>query len=317
MTPSAVEFALEIRREIEARQEEADRLRCRAIERAQIDADLAKRRFMMVDPGNRLVADTLEADWNEKLRVLAKTREERERARQGDQVALDDAIRERLLTMTRDFKQLWADPATSNRERKRMLAHIIEDATLIKFPSEGITKIHIRFKGGKTETLTTLNPKSSAQQAKTPAEIVELVDQLLDHHIYSEIADILNDRGFRPGGSARRGREAEQFNVKLVRYIAHTYGLRSRYNRLRDRGMLTAKEMAARLGIHELTLISWARHGIINRHAYNGHYWLYEVPGSNLPKKQCSRWNRLVDRAAAIQTPSKDRQLISLGSQEV
>ena len=317
MTPSAVEFALEIRREIEARQEEADRLRCRAIERAQIDADLAKRRFMMVDPGNRLVADTLEADWNEKLRVLAKTREERERARQGDQVALDDAIRERLLAMTRDFKQLWADPATSNRERKRMLAHIIEDATLIKFPSEGITKIHIRFKGGKTETLTTLNPKSSAQQAKTPAEIVELVDQLLDHHIYSEIADILNDRGFRPGGSARRGREAEQFNVKLVRYIAHTYGLRSRYNRLRDRGMLTAKEMAARLGIHELTLISWARHGIINRHAYNGHYWLYEVPGSNLPKKQCSRWNRLVDRAAAIQTPSKDRQLISLGSQEV
>ena len=314
MTPSAVEFALEIRREIEARQEEADRLRCRAIERAQIDADLAKRRFMMVDPGNRLVADTLEADWNEKLRVLAKTREERERARQGDQVALDDAIRERLLAMTRDFKQLWADPATSNRERKRMLAHIIEDATLIKFPSEGITKIHIRFKGGKTETLTTLNPKSSAQQAKTPAEIVELVDQLLDHHIYSEIADILNDRGFRPGGSARRGREAEQFNVKLVRYIAHTYGLRSRYNRLRDRGMLTAKEMAARLGIHELTLISWARHGIINRHAYNGHYWLYEVPSSNLPKKQCSRWNRLVDRAAAIQKPSKDCQLISLGS---
>jgi hypothetical protein len=219
--------------------------------------------------------------------------------------------------MTRDFKQLWADPATSNRERKRMLAHIIEDATLIKLPSEGITKIHIRFKGGKTETLTTLNPKSSAQQAKTPAKIVELVDQLLDHHIYSEIADILNDRGFRPGGSARRGREAERFDGKRVRYIVHTYGLRSRYDRLRDRGMLTAKEMAARLDIHELTLVHWAKHGIINRHAYNGHYWLYEISGSNPPTKQCSRWNRLVDRAAAIQKSAKESQCISLGSQEV
>ncbi len=52
MTPLAVELALEVRREIQARHEEADRLRCRAIERAQIEADLAQRRFMLVDPNN-------------------------------------------------------------------------------------------------------------------------------------------------------------------------------------------------------------------------------------------------------------------------
>ena len=77
MTPAAVELALEIRREIEARHEEADQLRCRAIQRAQIEADLAQRRFMLVDPNNRLVADTLEAEWNDKLRALAQAREER------------------------------------------------------------------------------------------------------------------------------------------------------------------------------------------------------------------------------------------------
>jgi len=82
MMPAAVELALEIRREIEARQQDADRLRNRAIERAQFEADLAQRRFMLVDPGNRLVADTLEAEWNDKLRALAQAREERERARQ-------------------------------------------------------------------------------------------------------------------------------------------------------------------------------------------------------------------------------------------
>jgi len=51
---------------------------------------------MLVDPANRLVADTLEAEWNDKLRTLAQAREERERARQQDQFLLDDAIRQRL-----------------------------------------------------------------------------------------------------------------------------------------------------------------------------------------------------------------------------
>lgn len=153
MTPAAVELALEIRREIEARHEEADRLRRRAIDRALFEADLAQRRFMLVDPNNRLVADTLEGEWNEKLRVLSKAREDRERAREQDQFILDEAVRERLIAMTVDFNKLWVDPDTPNRERKRLLAHIIEDVTLIKMPAEGTTKVHIRFKGGKIQTL--------------------------------------------------------------------------------------------------------------------------------------------------------------------
>ncbi len=98
MTPAAVDLALEIHHEIERRYEEADQLRCRAIERAHIEADLAQRRYMMVDPRNRLVADTLEADWNAKLRAVAEARDEREGARRDDQIVLDDALRERLIT---------------------------------------------------------------------------------------------------------------------------------------------------------------------------------------------------------------------------
>jgi hypothetical protein len=306
MTPAAVELALDIRREVEARQEDADQLRSRATERAQFEADLAQRRFMLVDPRNRLVADTLEAEWNDKLRALAQAREERERGRQQDQLVLNDAIRQRLLVMTTDFKKLWNDPATPNRERKRLLAHIIEDATLIKLPEEGITKIHLRFKGGKTETLTTLNPKSSAQQVKTPPMIVQLVDKLLDDHIYAEIADILNERGLRPGGSARPERSQTRFTALRVAYLVHRYAVRSRYDRLRDRGMLMAAEAAARLGIHEATVVRWAEHGMIARHAYNAHAYLYQLPHSP-PAKHCSRWDRLSDRAAAIKIQRESR----------
>ena len=66
--------------------------------------------------------------------------------------------------------------------------------------------------------------------------------------------------------------------------------------------MLTKKEAAACLGIHGSTLLNWAEHGIIALHAYNAHAYLYEAPGPNPPVKQCSRWNRLADRAAAIKT---------------
>ena len=61
--------------------------------------------------------------------------------------------------------------------------------------------------------------------------------------------------------------------------------------------MLTKQEAAARLNIHETTINSWVKHGLITRHAYNGHYGLYELPATNLPQKHSSRWDRLTDRA--------------------
>ncbi len=300
MTPAAVELALEIRAEIESRQQEADQLRCRAVERAQIEADLAQRRFLLVDPGNRLVADTLEAQWNDKLRILAKAREDRERDKQLDQRVLDETIRTRLLVMTTDFRRLWADPDTPNRERKRMLDLLIEDATLLKVPAQGVTRVHVRFRGGKTETVTTLNPKSSAQQVKTQPKIIELIDTLLNDHTDPEIADRLNEQGLRPGGSVRPGCSDLVFTALRVGYLVHRYKLRSRYDRLRGRGMLTKQEAATRLGIHEATLVSWANHGLVVRHAYNAHAFLYELPRPLPPTKHSSRWDRLADRVAAV-----------------
>jgi hypothetical protein len=262
---------------------------------------------MMVDPVNRLVADTLESDWNEKLRALARARDERERARREDQIAVDEAIRDRFVAMTTDFKRLWSDPSTPNRERKRMLAYLVEDVTLVKLPAEGTTKVHVRFRGGPTTTLTTVNPKPSWQKVKTPSEIVELVDHLLDHHVYDEIADILNARGLHPGGAAWPGRGGVRFTSLRVRYIVQTYGLRPRFDRLRAGGLLTKKELAARLSIHESTLTSWVKHGIVKAHAYNGHAWLYEEP-TTPPTKHCSRWDRLSDRAAAVRAPKRLEQ---------
>ena len=188
-----------------------------------------------------------------------------------------------------------------------MLAYLVEDATLVKIPDQGTTKIHLRFRGGQTTTLTTVNPKASCEKVKTPPEIVELVDRLLDHHVYAEIAAILDERGLQPGGAAWPGRGGARFTALRVQYLVHTYGLRPRIDRLRARGLLTKKELAGRLGIHESTLTSWVKHGIIKAHACNGHSWLYEEPTTH-PAKHCSRWDQLSDRAAELRASTSRSQ---------
>src|SRR6202040_731570 len=84
MTPLAIEVALTVQQELASRHEEADRLRRQHVERARYEADLAQRRFLKVDPDNRLVADALEADWNDKLRSLAAAQEAYEKAKAAD-----------------------------------------------------------------------------------------------------------------------------------------------------------------------------------------------------------------------------------------
>ena len=79
--------------------------------------------------------------------------------------------------------------------------------------------------------------------------------------------------------------------------------------------MLTMSEATARLGIHEATLVRWVEYGLVTRHAYNAHAYLYEVPDQHVPGKHCSRWDRLADRAAALLTARQ--QNLCLAPKEV
>jgi DNA invertase Pin-like site-specific DNA recombinase len=58
MQPMTLQVAIAVQQEVEARVTETDTLRRKHVERAQYEAELARRRFMKVDPDNRLVADT-------------------------------------------------------------------------------------------------------------------------------------------------------------------------------------------------------------------------------------------------------------------
>ena len=67
MEPAQLEVALSALAHLEGRAKQLDQQAKRQIERAQDEADLARRRYHAGDPENRLVARSLERDWNEKL----------------------------------------------------------------------------------------------------------------------------------------------------------------------------------------------------------------------------------------------------------
>lgn len=276
VTPLALEVTMAVQQELNARADEVDRLRRQQVERARYEAELAQRRYLRVDPDHRLVASALEADWNEKLRAWHEAQEEYERQRQGDRVILDDAQRAQILALATDFPRLWRDPGTPDRERKRMARLILEDVTLRK--GERIT-VHVRFKGGVTQTLVLPLPLSAWQLHQTGPEVVREIDRLLDHHTDGEIAALLNQQGLRSG-------EGRPFHRRVVRKIREAYGLTDRFTRLRARGMLPLQEIAARLDICEDVVKRWRRHGLLRAQPLNdkGEY-LYEPPGDDAPVK--------------------------------
>ena len=158
---------------MEARCEEVDRLRRKAVERARYEADLAQRRYLHVDPANRLVADSLEADWNHKLRAVQAAQEEYEQRRQRDRVAISEQQRASIAAWATDFPRVWQNPNTPDRERKRLVRLLLEDMTLIR--GDQMTA-HVRFKGGITKTLTVPAPLNAWQQRLTSPEIAKEID---------------------------------------------------------------------------------------------------------------------------------------------
>jgi DNA invertase Pin-like site-specific DNA recombinase len=188
LRPAAIALALCVQQEISERVRRADALRTTQLERARYEAELARQRYMAIDPRNRLVADQLEADWNERLRRLEALTLEQQRQRKADEDLLTEDAQQRLAALTRDFARVWNDPRTAALDRKRMLALLIEDVTLIKDADIGI---HVRMRGGRTCTLSAPRPMPIALIRKTRPEVVRALDQLLETCTDREAAEQL------------------------------------------------------------------------------------------------------------------------------
>jgi DNA invertase Pin-like site-specific DNA recombinase len=291
VTPLALEVALTVQAELEARADEADQLRRSHVERARHHAELARRRYLAVDPDNRLVADTLEADWNDTLRQLQAAQDDYERASATANAALTDEHKARIRQLAADFPALWSDPATPPRERKRIARLLIEDVTLNKTDE---IHLHIRFRGGQTQSLTTAIPPKAWQTRQTNPDTLTLLNQLLDDHTDAETAEQLNHAGHRSG-------EGKPFTPKIVLGLRRDHQLPNHHERLRAHGLLTIEEIAERLGVHTTTIDAWRRAGLLTSHKANDkNERLFEAPTPGDPRL-VKRMGRRLDQREPIQ----------------
>lgn len=293
MTPVALEVALSVQTELQTRYEEADKVRRSHVDRAHYEEQLARRRYLRVDPENRLVADSLESDWNDKLRAVTEAQRHYEQQRQAAQAMLDEKQREQLLALATDFPKLWRDPKTPDRERKRMVRLLIDDVTLHK--TDDIA-VHIRFKGGVTKTLRLPNALRVWDIRRHHPDVIAEIDQLLNDYNYKEILRILNEKQMKSG-------VGKPFTASSLSQLCRHYKLRTRFDRLRERGLLTPQEIATRLSICVDTVAQWRDAGLLRGHAYNDcNACLYEEPNPATPPKHSGL--KLINRHAQTRNPA-------------
>ena len=217
---------------------------------------------MQVDPDNRLVACSLESEWNQKLRALKEAHKEYEKKRMINKYNLSEQERKELVTLVSDFPQLWNNPKTLYKDKKRIILYLIEDVTITK--AENITIfIQVRFKGGATKTLHIPAPKPAVELFKTSKKIIDKIDNLLNDYHDSGVAKILNAEGHK----TPRGLEYKSTSIGGIR---RKYGLKSFYERLLAQNKYTITDLANKLGVHYNAIFLLIKKDIITSFFHQG-----------------------------------------------
>ena len=244
----------------------ADRQRCQQIERLNHVTENARQRYFLIEPGNRLVAATLEREWNDALLAVEEAEAERERHAKAFKCLMTDEQTRRIKDLAQDFAIAWGSPAHDNAERKRMLALLVEDVTLTR--TDRSVTVQLRMRGGKTVELEPMTlPGPGNLKSKTPPDTVAEIARLTAKMGDREIAETLNKRGF----TGSRGKPLTKTSVVSLR---HYRGLPSHLARrrqaLREQGWHTPEELSAKLGISARALIERGRRDIsIERKTFN------------------------------------------------
>lgn len=261
------------------------------VERAQYEADLARRRFLAVDPENRLVARTLEREWNERLTEVARLEREYAASPQLSPVLVSPEERQRILALTQDVPAIWHAPSTTQVERKQLLRCLVKDVTLTKRATT--LSIAIRWQTDACTTLEIPRPERSCDQRRTTPAVIERLCALAPLYTDAQIADRLNQEGHRPGLG---GRFTEN-KVQGLRWSYHVPKHSSQEqapNAPRVDGRYSARAAAQLLNVDVSTIADWCQSGKLEA--------IQEAP-------HCPRWITLTPEVITdLRKPSRQRK---------
>ena len=232
LAPSALEVSLSVAADLQKQLDQAQALWQQRLERAHYEVDRARRQYEAVEPENRLVARTLEATWEEKLREERVLQEEHERLLQQQPRLLSPAEQDQIRRLAADLPVLWQSPTTTDADRKTILRQLIEKVVVTVEGETEWTEARTHWTGGH-ETYTRFRRR--VQRLDQLSNWPQIREQILklkqEGRSAHEIAEHLNREGFRTPHNQR-------FTKVSVRACLCRYGL-SKVQRCRSQAELT------------------------------------------------------------------------------
>jgi len=270
LTPAALEVSLQVAADLRTRRAEAEKQWQLRIERANYEADRARRQYEAVEPENRLVARSLETTWESKLRAHRELVEAYERQQQGLPVALTHAEEARIQELASDLPRIWKDPTTTDADRKKITRQVVDQIVInIEGETEWV-EARIHWAGGHETYTRFRRPVARVDQLSNWQTLQDRIRELLANECQtSEIVETLNHEGYRsPSG--------KEFTKGSLSTIMLRYDLRTqdkpKPTALKAKSMWTIGELSRELQVGYATVHQWITKGKVKADKTNGRW---------------------------------------------
>lgn len=261
LAPSAIDVSLQLAEDIELERIERQRHWAQRLERVRYETTLARRRYEAVDPQNRLVARTLEREWETALAAEQALQREHERELARQPARLQAGEIEAIRRLAEDVPALWHAPTTTPIDRQMIARLMLEQvAVRVEANSEHVAVI-CDWAGSVQTHHTFIRPVRRFEQLRGFDQLLDTIRNLRQQGCSAGIiAEQLNAAGWRP--PKRTAFEASMVQRLIFRHkLSQERPIWTNNVQRKAGAEWTLHEAAARLGIHRHTAYHWVRQG--------------------------------------------------------
>jgi hypothetical protein len=210
---------MRISEEIERDRQKTEALWNKRLQRARYETERAQRQYHAVEPENRLVARTLEKEWEAKLQAERDLHEENRRRQVSQPHHLTAAERDTIRRLAADLPVLWNARTTTAADRKAILRLLIDRVIVVVRDGSEWVELSVRWAGGAETKTQMRRPVGSLTELARHKELLQEIWRLRRcGYTAGQIADHLNSDGWTTPT------QRNSFNERLVRMILHRHG---------------------------------------------------------------------------------------------
>jgi hypothetical protein len=250
--PMAIEAAqLAERRKME-RQAEHRRILELELQQARYEASLAERRYAACDPDNRLIAATLEKNWETALRRVSDC----DARLEATMTTVPTPAAPELSALAEDLEAAWKNNRITMRCRQQLVRALVNEIIVDIDETAREIVLVIHWKGGQHSELRLRKPRTGEHGCCTSDDALAVVRRMAGRWSDQDIAATLNRMGLPTG----QGKTWTAHRVRSIRCVRDIHAYKSAE---KDGTWLTLREVAQRHGVSSHRIRKLIKAGIL------------------------------------------------------